>query len=74
MSKCRQCNLEILDETERCPLCDSVLEHTIEVENMYPNVGVQTRKWVFLSRVYYKSEKDVFRYYFYRITTNIINI
>ena len=52
MSRCRQCNVEILDETERCPLCDSVLEHTFEVENMYPNVKVQTRKWVFLSRVY----------------------
>lgn len=52
MSKCRQCNVEILDETERCPLCDSVLEYTIEVENMYPNVKVRTRKWVFLSRIY----------------------
>ena len=52
MSKCRQCNVEILDETERCPLCHSVLEHTFEVENMYPNVRVQTRKWVFFSRIY----------------------
>lgn len=52
MSKCRQCKVEILDETERCPLCDSVLEHTIAVENMYPNVRLRTRKWVFLSKVY----------------------
>lgn len=52
MSKCRQCKVEILDETERCPLCGSVLEHTFEVENMYPNVTLQTRKWVFLSKVY----------------------
>lgn len=52
MSRCRQCNVEILDETERCPLCDSVLVHTEEMENMYPNVRVQTRKWVFLSKVY----------------------
>ena len=52
MSRCRQCNVEILDETERCPLCDSVLEHTEEMENMYPNARVQTRKWVFMSRVY----------------------
>ncbi len=52
MSRCRQCKVEILDETERCPLCDSVLEHTFEVENMYPDVKMQTRKWVFLSRVY----------------------
>ena len=52
MSRCRQCNIEILDETERCPLCHSALEHTFEVENMYPNARVQTRKWVFWSRVY----------------------
>lgn len=52
MSKCRQCNVEILDETDRCPLCQSALEHTFEVENMYPNVKLQTRKWVLWSRVY----------------------
>jgi len=52
MSRCRQCNVEILDETESCPLCHSVLEHTFEVENMYPNAKVQTRKWVFMSKVY----------------------
>ena len=52
MSRCRQCNVEILDETERCPLCHSALEHTYEVENMYPDVKVQTRKWVFWSRIY----------------------
>ena len=52
MSRCRQCKVEILDETDRCPLCDSVLEHTFEVENMYPDVKMQTRKLVFLSRIY----------------------
>lgn len=52
MSKCRQCKVEVLDETERCPLCDSVLEHTFEVENMYPNAKIKTRKWVFFSKVY----------------------
>ena len=30
MSKCRNCNVEISDETERCPLCGSVLEYTGE--------------------------------------------
>ena len=52
MSRCKQCNLEILDETDRCPLCSSVLEHTVEVENMYPNAKVKTRKWIFMSKVY----------------------
>lgn len=52
MSICKKCNLEILDETERCPLCDSVLEQTVEVENMYPNVRVMARKLMLISRVY----------------------
>lgn len=52
MSKCRQCMVEILDETERCPLCGSVLEPTVEVENMYPNVRIMAKKLMFLSRVY----------------------
>lgn len=52
MSKCRQCNIEILDETERCPLCHSVLEQTVEVENMYPNVRLMTRKLMLISRIY----------------------
>lgn len=52
MSKCRQCRVEILDETERCPLCGSVLEPTIEVENMYPDVRVKARKLMLLSRIY----------------------
>ncbi len=52
MSKCRQCHLEILDETERCPLCNSVLEQTIDVENMYPNVWTKSRKWALAGRIY----------------------
>ena len=52
MSRCKQCNVEILDETERCPLCHSVLEKTVEVENMYPNVWTMTRRLALLSRIY----------------------
>ena len=52
MSRCKQCNVEILDETERCPLCRSVLEKTVEVENMYPNVRTMTRRLALLSRIY----------------------
>ena len=52
MSRCKQCNVEILDETERCPLCHSVLEKTVEVENMYPNVRTMTRRLALLSRSY----------------------
>ena len=52
MSRCKQCNVEILDETERCPLCHSVLEKTVEVENMYPNVRTMTRRLALFSRIY----------------------
>ena len=52
MRRCKQCNVEILDETERCPLCHSVLEKTVEVENMYPNVRTMTRRLALLSRIY----------------------
>ena len=52
MSRCKQCNVEILDETERCPLCHSVLEKTVDVENMYPNVRTMTRRLALLSRIY----------------------
>ena len=52
MSRCKQCNIEVLDETERCPLCHSVLEPTIEVVNMYPDVKIKTRRMMLLSRIY----------------------
>jgi hypothetical protein len=52
MSKCRQCNIEILDETERCPLCNTVLEPTVEVENMYPDIKIRTKHFVMFSRIY----------------------
>ncbi len=52
MSKCRKCDIEILDETERCPLCNSVLVQTMELENMYPNVRVKARKMMLISRIY----------------------
>ena len=52
MSKCRQCNIEVLDETGRCPLCNTVLDATVEMENMYPDIRVKTRKLVLFSRIY----------------------
>ncbi len=52
MSRCRNCNVEILDETEFCPLCHSVLEQTEELENMYPDARHKTQKLLFASRLY----------------------
>ena len=52
MSKCKNCNVEILDETSVCPLCHSVLEQTEELENMYPDARQKTQKLLFASRLY----------------------
>lgn len=52
MSKCNRCGVEILDETERCPLCDSALERIGETKNMYPDVGVKRRRFALISRIY----------------------
>ena len=52
MGKCHVCNIEILDETESCPLCRSVLEPTDDLENMYPNVRVRMRRLLLASRIY----------------------
>lgn len=52
MSKCRKCNIEILDAAESCPLCQSVLEQNEEMENIYPNARQTTKKMVFFIRIY----------------------
>ena len=33
MSKCKNCNVEILDDSQICPLCHSVLEEGEEGRN-----------------------------------------
>lgn len=52
MSKCLNCKIDILDETERCPLCQSILKQTEELENMYPEVRYRFRRLDFISRFY----------------------
>ena len=52
MSRCRNCNVEILDESEFCPLCHSVLEQTEELENMYPDARLKNQKLKFVARLY----------------------
>lgn len=52
MAKCGTCSLEVLDETEVCPLCRSILIPTAAVENMYPNVRVKMRKLKLISNIY----------------------
>ena len=52
MSRCRNCNVEILDENPVCPLCQSVLEQTEELENMYPDARLANQKLLFASRIF----------------------
>ena len=52
MAKCKKCNVEILDETEFCPLCHSVLEATDALEDMYPDIRFRMRKRILFSRIF----------------------
>ena len=52
MAKCKNCHVEILDETDTCPLCRSILEETDPLENMYPNVRIRMRRLKLFSRIY----------------------
>ena len=52
MAKCLNCQIEVLDDVESCPLCRAILEPTEEVENMYPNVRSHIQHMTFYLRVY----------------------
>ncbi|MEE1087062.1 MAG: DUF6320 domain-containing protein [Schaedlerella sp.] len=52
MSRCKNCNLEILDETEYCPLCQSVLAENEIMENMYPDMRITLRRRMLFARIY----------------------
>lgn len=52
MGKCQNCKIEVLDVTDRCPLCQSILEQTDELENMYPDARIKMRRLMFVSRIY----------------------
>ena len=44
MSKCKQCNVEILDRTQVCPLCKCVIEQDDAAEHAYPDIRLRVRK------------------------------
>ncbi|MBQ6843431.1 MAG: zinc ribbon domain-containing protein [Agathobacter sp.] len=53
MSKCKMCKVDILDKTDKCPLCNHVLEWDgIEKEDLYPNARVKRKKYQFLENVF----------------------
>lgn len=51
MSKCFRCNLEILDQTTTCPLCNSVLEYRSIYATGYPDIVAKMKKMVFVRRM-----------------------
>ncbi len=47
------CKVEILDKTDKCPLCNNVVEcDGSEKEDLYPNARIQRRKYHFLENVF----------------------
>ena len=47
------CKVDILDKTDKCPLCNHVLEWDgSEKENIYPNARVARRKYQFLENLF----------------------
>ena len=47
------CKVDILDKTDKCPLCNHVLEWDgSEKTDLYPNARVQRRKYLFLENVF----------------------
>ena len=53
MKYCKQCKIQILDQTSVCPFCRSVLEKEDEeqTEPMYPQVSIPQKKYRFLMRI-----------------------
>ncbi|MGN0169270.1 MAG: DUF6320 domain-containing protein [Lachnospiraceae bacterium] len=53
MNRCKNCNLEVRDDTLVCPLCKSILaKEGKEVENKYPDVVEKLRMLQLASRIY----------------------
>ena len=47
------CKVDILDKTDKCPLCNHVLEWDgSEKEDLYPNARIARRKYQFLENVF----------------------
>ena len=57
MSRCNYCNVEILDNTDVCPLCHGVLktsgETDVEIQETYPDVYGKSRRFTFILRIFF---------------------
>lgn len=53
MNKCQKCHVLILDDSERCPLCQHILQSDGEkMESAYPNAIGMTKKFRFLEKLF----------------------
>lgn len=53
MSRCKVCKVDVLDKTDKCPLCNNVLEWDgIEREELYPNARIASKKYQFLENIF----------------------
>lgn len=53
MKMCKKCQVQILDESGICPLCNAVLTTTEEAgRNTYPQVGLSLSRFHMLYRIY----------------------
>lgn len=52
MSRCRQCKVEIKDETQVCPLCHCVLEQGGEPHDTYPDIRPMVKRLMLAGRIY----------------------
>lgn len=52
MGKCNNCRINVVDETNICPLCRCVLEKDGEARMHYPNIIKKRRKLQLASRIY----------------------
>ena len=52
MNRCSHCGVQILDETEHCPLCHSVLDEAGGGKSTYPNAFHRNKKTNFIFRLF----------------------
>ncbi len=52
MSKCRQCQVIVRDNTQVCPLCNCVLDADDQVEDKYPDIWAKNHVLKLLIRIY----------------------
>ena len=54
MRRCKRCDIEIMDNTSVCPLCNSVLEGT-GGEDTYPGMGEELYRFALIRKIFYFS-------------------